>query len=150
MVQPVSATVIPAGSSARAVLPAVPAVASAIAVTCRLLPGECGAATATGTSAARSAPGSGSGTVTGWGVLTPGPSTRTVITPPGGPASASITRISCSGRLTVPANRSVEATWLIRMATSSHGAGQRAAACGGGRRPIAWPGSAVTPCPGAR
>src|SRR6266704_7094304 len=108
MVQPASATVISAGNSARDAGPA----ASAMAVTRSTAPGRCGAATSTGTSATAPAPGSGSGTVTGRGVLTAGPSTRTVTgpPPPAGlpPPPARITRTSCSGRLTVPANRSVD------------------------------------------
>src|SRR6266498_3598591 len=78
MVQPVSATVIWAASSARAAGDG----ASAIAVTRSREPGPCGAATATGTSAVRWLPGSGTSTVAGRGVLTPGPSTRTVTSPP--------------------------------------------------------------------
>ena len=85
-----------------------------------MAPGTCGAATATPTSAVRSPPGSGTGTLTGRGVLTPGPSTRTVTGVPlarirPAPALASVTRMTCSGCATVPANRSVEVTLLIRM-----------------------------------
>src|SRR5450432_1324813 len=104
MVQPVSATVISADSSARAVTSRVPGASpvpavSAIAVTRRTAPGTCGAATATPTSAVRSAPGSGTGRLTGRGVLTPGPSTRTVTGGPlarirPAPALANVTRIS--------------------------------------------------------
>src|SRR5215469_10886217 len=71
MVQPGSATVISAASSARVPGP------SAITVTPSLLPGPCGAATVTGTSAVTSAPAGRLSMRNGRCVVTPGPSART-------------------------------------------------------------------------
>ena len=116
MVQPVSATLIPAACSARPPWP------SAIAVTWRGLPAAAGAAMSTPTSATCSAPGSRSSR-TGTGVLTPGPSTRTVTGPPAAPgragrSSSTVTWMICRGCAAVPPNRSVPATLVIRMAPS--------------------------------
>ncbi len=116
MVQPVSATRIRAASSAR------PPGPSAMAVTWRGLPGAAGAAMSTPTSATCSAPGCRSSR-TGSGVLTPGPSTRTVTGTPSGPAgggrsSSTVTWIICRGCAALPPNRSVPVTLVIRMAPS--------------------------------
>ena len=117
MVQPVSATLIVAACSAR------PPGNSAIAVTWRGLPAARGAAMSTPTSATCSAPGCARSSRAGAGVLTPGPSTRTVTgalagAGCGGRSSSTVTRTICSGCATVPPNRSVPATLVIRMALS--------------------------------
>src|SRR5215469_7073232 len=135
MVQPGSAVVIVAASSARDKLarPAVGPVASAgtgpsaMTVTWQGLPAVCGAATSTPTSALTRSPGAGQLTSAGAGVATAGPSTRTLTcaglclpgppAPPvaSGPSPSSVTRTIDSGRATVPPNSSVEVTPLIRM-----------------------------------
>ena len=117
MVQPGSATLIVATCSAR------PPGNSAMAVTWRGLPTAAGAAMSTPTSATCSAPGRGRSSRTGAGVLTPGPATRTVTgaLPGAGRVARSprtVTRTICSGCATVPPNRSVPATLVIRMALS--------------------------------
>src|SRR5690348_13607796 len=118
MVQPVSAVVIVAASSARDPV----AGPSAMTVTWQGLPAVCGAATSTPTSATTGSPGAGQLTSAGAGVATAGPSTRTLTcpglslpappAPPGppappvaaGPSSWSVTRTIASGRATVPTN----------------------------------------------
>src|SRR5215472_10115766 len=89
MVQPVSAVVIVAAISARDAVagPAACPVASArtgpsaMTVTWHGLPGVCGAATSTPTSALTCSPGAGQLTSAGAGVATTGPSTRTLTCP---------------------------------------------------------------------
>src|SRR6516225_4726296 len=56
----------------------------------------------------------------GPGSLDPGPCTYTVAAPSGalpGPSFSSVTRTTCSGRCTVPMNKSVDSTTAIRMAS---------------------------------
>src|SRR5215469_9817326 len=128
MVQPGSAVVIVAASSARdkvawpAVGPVVSAGTgpSAMTVTWQGLPDVCGAATSMPTSATTRSPGAGQLTSVGAGVATAGPSTRTLTCPgtapvASGPSPSSVTRTIASGRATVPPNKSVEVTPLIRM-----------------------------------
>src|SRR5262249_57696480 len=79
---------------------------SAITVTASLLPGPCGAATVTGTSAVRSAPAGRFSILNGWRVVTPGPSTRTstgagTSPPPPGWLPSSVTRTTWHGALPV-------------------------------------------------
>ena len=127
MVQPGSATVMSAASSARAVagpVPAWPGAGSAMAVTGSREPGPCGAATVTATSATATCPGPGTATLAGSWVLTPGPCTRTVARSGPLPSPVRVTRISCRGRPAGPVNKSVDATAVIRMASSSHGPGK--------------------------
>src|SRR6266566_5978449 len=130
MVHPGSAAVISAASSAR------PPGPSAIAVTPSRLPGPCGAATVTATSAVRSSPGGGFSMTNGRRVVTPGPSTRTVTgagagtSAPGGspvPGSppATVTRTTWHGPLAVLTNNGVDSACTIRMTSSSHAAAGR-------------------------
>ncbi len=117
MVQPVSATLIVAACSAR------PPGNSAIAVTWRGLPGVAGAAMSTPTSATCPAPGWARSSRTGTGVLTPGPSTRTVTgvlagARSGGRPSSHRDPDDLQRVRRVPPNRSVPATLVIRMALS--------------------------------
>ena len=97
---------------------------SATTVTCSGPPGACGAATSTPTSTWSCSPGPGPGTTAGCGVVTAGPSTRTVTGAVGWPLPAPspeiVTRTIASGRAAVPPNRSVEVTSVIRMPSSSH------------------------------
>src|SRR5215831_19068898 len=124
MVQPGSATVISAASSARVPGP------SAITVTPSLLPGPCGAATVTGTSAVTSAPAGRFLMQNGCRVVTPGPSARTstgagaaASAPPPGGAPATVTRTTWHGPWPVPTNNGVDCARTIRMPSSSHAAG---------------------------
>ena len=94
-----------------------------MAVTWRGLPAVRGAAMSTPTSATCSVPGWARSSRTGAGVLTPGPSTRTVTgtlagAECGGRSSSTVTRTICSGCPALPPNRSVPATLVIRMAPS--------------------------------
>ncbi len=97
---------------------------SAMTVTCSGVPGVCGAATSTPTSTSSCWPGPGPVTTAGCGVVTAGPSTRTVTGAAGWPLPAPspeiVTRTIASGRAAVPPNRSVEVTPVIRMPSSSH------------------------------
>src|SRR5262249_39328620 len=128
MVQPGSAVVIVAASSARDVVagrPTDPVVSagtgtSAMTGTWQGLAAVCGAATSTPAPASTRSPGARPPTTAGGGVATPGPSTRTPACPgpapmASGPPPGRVTRTIASGRPTVPPNRSVEATPLIRM-----------------------------------
>src|SRR6266568_7310823 len=139
MVQPGSATVITAPRSARS------SSRSAMTVTGSLLPGRWGAAMATGTSASRSppVPRSAPSPQNGTGVLTPGPSTRTVT----GPGPARVTRTICSGRSGVPPNSRFDSAPVMRMHSSSQpraggfkhvlrSSRTSGAACGPGLRPV--------------
>src|SRR6266567_1022844 len=111
--------------------------ASAITVTLSLLPGPCGAATVTGTSAVRSAPGGSSPTPAGRGVVTPGPSTRTRTGPgapaPGGPP-ATVTRTTWHGPCSVLTNNGVDCACTIRMTSWSHVTGRAPPPAGPGPR----------------
>src|ERR1700748_3722799 len=94
---------------------------AAAAVTARGLPGRYGAANSTGSSAVTVPPGGIPATCDGAGVLTPAPSTRTVSGPAGSDASLTTSpRMIWRGRATVPANRSVEVTEVMRISSSSH------------------------------
>src|ERR1700761_602292 len=114
MVQPGSAAVTWAASSARCGAPGPPWL-SAAAVTGRGLPGRYGAANSTGTSAVTAPPGGIPATGDGAGVVTPAPSTRTVSDPAGSDASlTTLTWMIWRGRAVVPANRSVGVTEGMR------------------------------------
>src|SRR5215472_15517876 len=132
MVQPGSATVSSAASSARVPGP------SAITVMPSLLPGPCGAATLTGSSAVTSVPAGSSSRRIGCRVVTPGPSARMST---GAGAPATVTRTTWHGPWPVLTNNGVDSARTIRMTSSSHGPravhpGGRAAISSGARS--AW------------
>src|SRR5690348_634959 len=137
MVQPGSATVSSAASSARVPGP------SAITVMPSLLPGPCGAATVTGTSAVTSALAGSVSMRNGCRVVTPGPSARTstavgagaskLPSPPGGPP-ATVTRTTWHGPWPVLTNNGVDSARTIRMTSSSHATGTRPTSSAAGQR----------------
>src|SRR6202034_2031950 len=134
MVQPGSPVLTVAARSARRAASGF----SAMTVTCTGAPAVCGAATSIPTSTSMRSPGPGPVTTAGCGVVTAGPSTRTVtwLPAPGGrpavPLSppSRVTRTIASGRAGLPPNSSVEVTSLICMPhRPTNPGGGRGSAC---------------------